>query len=214
MKRFCVLILIIALLCLSSCARKDEANATAIKPTDIAQQPIVSVNSQVITTAPTVGQAPEATPEIPNPPPPVKIELVDMGITADIQPVGKDNEGRMDTIPSADIVAWYEPGSSPGGPGNSILAGHRVWKGKKGKFEYIKDLVKEDEVIIEYQDGKRESFLVTDTYEFSLDEAPDWIMDLGGEPHTTLITCAGTFQKTIGTSDHRYIVVMKRKDQI
>src|SRR5690606_1131997 len=126
---------------------------------------------------------------------PVLISIPELHVEAPIQPVGLDSEGRMDTISSSEIVGWYKHGSRPGQPGNSLLAGHRDWKGKAGSFQHIEKLEIGDEVIITFDDESVEILTVTSNDTYALDEVPTSVMDLSGEEHTTLITCTGYFDK-------------------
>jgi LPXTG-site transpeptidase (sortase) family protein len=140
---------------------------------------------------------------------PEMISIPNLHVEAPIKAVGLDDEGRMATIPSADTIAWYEYGSTPGQVGNSILAGHRDWKGKLGSFRNIEKLNKGDEVSIRFNDGSVKSFIVISNETYSLKDVPEVVMDLGGEERTTLITCAGRFIKEAGGYQNRVVVVLK-----
>lgn len=140
---------------------------------------------------------------------PEMILIPNLHIEAPIQAVGLDNEGRMATIPSPDAIAWYKYGSTPGQVGNSILAGHRDWKGSLGSFRGIERLETGDEVIIRFDNGSAATFKVESNHTYRLNDVPDTVMDLSGESRVTLITCAGPFVKKAGGYQNRVVVVLK-----
>lgn len=140
---------------------------------------------------------------------PIKISIPTFEIEAPIEPVGLDNEGRVDTIPNALTVGWYKFGPSPGAQGNAILDGHRDWKGELGSLRSIERLKPGEAVIIAYKDGSQQTFNVETNNTYSLDEVPESVMELKGEARVTLITCSGKFVKEKGGYQSRVVVVIK-----
>lgn len=140
---------------------------------------------------------------------PVRIAIPTFEIDAPIEPVGLDNEGRVDTIPDASTVGWYKLGPSPGAQGNAILDGHRDWKGELGSLRPIERLKPGEAVIIAYEDGSRQTFSVESNNTYSLDGVPESVMELSGEARVTLITCSGRFIKEQGGYQSRVVVVIK-----
>ncbi|WP_141505098.1 class F sortase [Paenibacillus luteus] len=140
---------------------------------------------------------------------PVKIEMPSFGISALIQPVALDNEGRVDTIPDASVIGWYKYGSAPGAEGNAILAGHRDWKRKKGSFHSIEHLRIGETVAIEYEDGSSQEFKVVSNDVYLLDEVPNSVMQLDGNARVTLITCTGKYNKVKGGYQSRAVVILE-----
>ncbi len=167
------------------------------------------------TPAPTL--APSDTP-LPTPSPtpyvqkiPVRIYFTGYERQADIYPVGVTEDNAMDTLDSAKDAAWYQYGPSPGEPGNALLNGHVKWKGELGTFSILKEMKVGDEIVIEYEDGSFKYFEVTNLDTYLLDEIPSSVMDLSGESRTTLITCLGDYDTSIGTSRSRVVAVCKEK---
>ncbi len=172
---------------------------------------------------PTAGSSPAPTPTIPptlaplvDLEDPVKIYFndADPQVACEIRPVGITPEGAMGAISSATIAGWYKDGVSPGEAGNALIDGHVRWKGKTGTFSILKDMVPGDEVAIEYADGTFQYFETVSVDIYLLEEVPPEVMELdfGGEPRITLISCLGDYDRSLGTSRSRVIVVCRRKN--
>jgi len=180
--------------------------------------PAVTPSPNVFQT-PIPSQKPQETPApSPSPTPyvkvaPIRIYFTDAEVMADIFPVSIIEEGeragQMDTIDDPDVAAWYEPGVSPGGPGNAIINGHKSWEGKIGRFSVLWDMQVGDEVAIEYADGSLAYFYAVSVDFYPYDAVPDEVMSLEGESRVTLITCHGDFDRNAGTSEERCVVVLK-----
>jgi len=138
----------------------------------------------------------------------IMVDTEGMKIEADIVPVGRDSSGKMDTTHEPFGVAWYEPGSSPGWPGNAILAGHNVYNGTPGSFADLYTLFPGNEVRIEYSDGSQGLFLVQSNNTYHVNSAPASVMELRGDTRVTLIACAGERVPALGGFSHRVIVIL------
>lgn len=169
------------------------------------------------TAAPTL--EPSATPA-PTPVPtpyvkkiPVRIYFTEFERQADIYPVGVAKDGSMATLDSAFDAAWYEFGPSPGEDGNALLNGHVRWKGSLGTFSLLREMELESEAVIEFDDGTFKYFEAVKHDVYLLDDIPPEVMDLEGESRMTLITCKGDFDRKLGTSRSRVVVVFKEKQR-
>lgn len=168
----------------------------------------------VITPAPET-DAPEETP-VPTPyvkPIPTKVYFTDYEISAVVVPVNVV-DGAMETLDSADDVAWLGSGVAPGEAGNALLNGHVTWKKKAGTFSILRDKLKPgDEIAFAYQGGNFQYFEVVSVETFLLDEFPDAYLelDIGGEPRVTMITCLGDWDAGLGTSRSRVVAIAKPK---
>ena len=171
-----------------------------------------------ITPVPTVAPtgAPVATPS-PTPyikPVPVKIYFTERKISADIVTVAKDEDGRMDTVDSASLTAWYEPGPAPGEEGNALVNGHVRWSKVAGTFSILPSLKEGEEVVFEFADGSTKAFTVSYTVYFNFDDpAANQMMDMSGETRVTLISCYGEMNHEAHTSEQRVFVVLVPKVQ-
>lgn len=140
---------------------------------------------------------------------PVKIYFPAYKLSADIHVVGI-KDGAMDTLDSAADVAWLGVGPAPGEEGNAQLNGHVTLDGVAGTFMALRDKLKlGDEVVIEFIDGRIQSFSITLLETHGIDAFPAKFLelDVGGEPRITMITCQGDFDRDIGTSRSRVVAV-------
>lgn len=205
MKKLGVLIFFVLVICVAA----GCSNSMPEQKPSVAAVVEVPVLSGPVTLPATADPSPELTEEETAKRIPVKIELPSLDISAQIQPVGLDNEGRVDTIPDALEIGWYKYGATPGAQGNAILVGHRDWQGQLGSFRNIERLNPADTAKIEFEDGSSKSFKVTSNNTYPLDQVPANVMQLKGESRITLITCAGKFIKEKGGYQSRVIVILQ-----
>lgn len=172
--------------------------------------PTPSTTGTGVGTTQTPAVTPEATPYVK--PIPMRIYFLDAEVMCDIVPVGRieegDNAGQMATVDDPDLSAWYEPGPAPGEVGNAILNGHKSWHGKIGRFSVLWNMKVDEIVAIAFADGSYKYFAVISADFYPYDDVPAEVMNLVSEtPRMTLITCYGDFDRIIGTSVQRCVVV-------
>jgi sortase A len=115
-----------------------------------------------------------------------------------IPKIGLDRELRDDiSQPAIDAGPAHWPGTSmPGGPGNVVVAGHRVSHG--GPFRRVGELRPGDEIRFVTSAGVTR-YVVTELFVVLPDGV--WITDETGSPILTLFTC-----HPIGSSAERLVV--------
>ncbi|WP_374723598.1 class F sortase [Calidifontibacillus erzurumensis] len=139
---------------------------------------------------------------------PVKIEFPNKKIIAPIKPVGLTENGDMDAIDDAKTIGWYENGPSPNMNGNTLLNGHRDWKGTLGTLWKLETYQIGELMTIYYEDGSSDLFALDTLEVYPKDFVPDHYMELGGENRVTVITCAGQFKN--GGYQDRVIAIFKK----
>lgn len=152
---------------------------------------------------------PNATPYIK--PIPVRISFPRFDVVSDVYPVGETPEGNIDTVDSAEDSAWFEPYPAPGEPGNAIINGHVSFNGSRGSFAALKEMVIDDEVIVEFEDGAVKYFEVYRNETYLIEEFPEDYLEPDGEARLTLITCKGDYDRSIGTSRSRVVVLCRER---
>lgn len=121
------------------------------------------------------------------------LSLPAMGVEdAPVEPVGVEPNGEME-IPPADEVGWYRFGASPGEPGSAVLAAHIAYDGVDGVFRRLDRLGAGHEVVVSFDEGSREDYLVTEVVTFDKDELPDDLFARDVAERLVLITCGGEF---------------------
>ena len=125
---------------------------------------------------------------------PATLELPSLDVTAEVDPVGLDDDGGMELPDDVARVGWYAPGVRAGEPGTTVLAGHvdsRV-QGPGALFD-LRRLEPGDPIVV--GDGsERTTWRVTGRTRYPKDELPlDEIFRWDGPPTLVLITCGGDF---------------------
>ncbi len=160
----------------------------------------------------TFGPLPTPTPT-PAPTPrvsPTRIYFPSFEEETPIVPAGIDKKNNMATISEPDVATWYRYGATPGdAEGNAIVGGHVRWSGRRGDFALLHDIIVGDSVLVTLDNGEEREFTVAFKETYMLDDVPEWVMDLRGEGRLTLITCAGDYDYSIGTSEARTVVVCR-----
>ncbi len=129
--------------------------------------------------------------------------------TCPVDPVGYNSHGQMDTVHSAFRAGWFMYGGDPVHGGNTLIAGHNRYSGRKGWFSLIQEgkIQPGDVVVVELNSGDYTYFMVDSVTTYEYDAVPDEVMNTGGRPRLTLITCLGDYSSVIHTSRHRVIAV-------
>ncbi len=148
---------------------------------------------------------------------PVKIYFTRQEMSADI--IGLPMIREENTIRPADAddhltAAWNSDGPVPGEPGIAHINGHISKDQVLGTFHVLRDdMVEGDEVAIEYADGSVLYFEVEVVMTYSLEEFPSQILYpiFEGDPLLSLVTCAGDYDRSIGTSQSRVLAMARLK---
>ncbi|MEV7684092.1 sortase [Streptomyces sp. NPDC088341] len=147
--------------------------------------------------------------EVTDPPSaPVRLRVPVLGLTADVLPLGVDDNGALDApgFRNAMKVGWYALGPRPGERGPAVLVGHRdapanpgsvpVRNGrdniKNAVFAKLGRLLPGDLVETELGDGRRLPFRVTEVNTYPTKNFPTDVV-YGPVPNSQLrlITCGG-----------------------
>jgi LPXTG-site transpeptidase (sortase) family protein len=138
---------------------------------------------------------------------PVRLVIPSIGVDAPVASFGLNPDLTMPAPQEAGLTAWYTFSAAAGVPGNAVLAAHRDWQRQRGVF-YALDAVRDgDEVWL--QDGLDGWYLYRVVWSTSLpdDRAPVAAITAPTEhPAVTLITCSGTFSRTVGAYLERRVV--------
>ena len=153
-------------------------------------------------------------PALPQPPPvvqaapPSTLTIPKIGVSAPVEYVATDAQGRMGVPENYWNVAWFQPGTVPGQPGNAVVAGH-VDSAQLGPVVFwdLKNLVPGDYVYVTATDGTELTFQVTDVATYAVNDAPlQRIFGSTSERNLNLITCEGIFDPNARDYDKRRVV--------
>lgn len=140
---------------------------------------------------------------------PVLVSIPSIKLNAPVVEVGLNNKGEMD-VPSGDTndVGWYKHGTVPGNEGSAVLDAHvfaalkNLRYAKVGDSIYVKDAV-----------GATRNFIIRSSMVYRLAEVPrELLFNRTGGKYLHIITCAGSFDKSTNTYDHRLIVYAELVD--
>jgi len=137
-----------------------------------------------------------------------RILIPNVEIDAPIVVKGVDAQGVMQSPDNAYDVAWYDFTARPGSGSNAVFAGHVDYVNVgPAVFWRLKDLVSGDPIEVRYDDGTVVNYKVTAINTFDADTAPvDQIVGPTAVDSITLITCAGTFNRSTQQYDKRLVV--------
>jgi LPXTG-site transpeptidase (sortase) family protein len=126
--------------------------------------------------------------------------------------LGVDGNGTMQSPTNPVDVAWYRFSARPGQVGNMVMAGHVDYANYgPAVFWFLQDLVPGDEIRVTTETGAVYSYRVTSLATYPEATAP--VAEIVGPTDTemlTLITCAGTFNRSSRAYDRRLVVRAER----
>lgn len=142
---------------------------------------------------------------------PSHIKIPSIGVDADIEYVGKKDDGSMETPKSFRNVGWYTLGSKPGSAGNAVMAGHvNNALTTSGVFEHLSDVKVGDYVTVADSAGKTLIYIVSQTAQYNIDSAPvSDIFSQTGPSQLILITCDGAWDEAAKSYNKRLVVYAK-----
>ena len=190
-------------------ATAPVASVVTLPPTT-STPPIADSDSTTTTTRPEpllqaeAGRLPEALERNE----PVSIAIPALGIEAPIIALGVDDEGRMDIPRDVDEVGWYRYGPTPGEGGSAVLSAHVDSRSQgPGVFFRLGTLTPGDVIEVVSEEGTQ-AWVVRAVQTVEKDELPlDRVFARDGEPVLTLITCGGSFSRSLNSYDSNVVVV-------
>jgi sortase (surface protein transpeptidase) len=139
---------------------------------------------------------------------PTRVRIPAIDVDATVIDLGLTEDRRLEVPEDISVTGWYTGRSVPGEDGPSVVVGHvdsRV--AGKGVFYSLGDLVEGDTVEIERSDGTIAAFRVTDVSLVPKDEFPtEQVYGSTPEPTLRLITCGGTFDRSVRSYEYNVIV--------
>jgi sortase (surface protein transpeptidase) len=144
----------------------------------------------------------------------VRVHLPGIGVTAPVRAVGVDARGDVAIPERVDSVGWYRYSAAPGtSAGSTVLVGHVDSAASgAGAFFRLRDLGRDDRVVLDLAGGRRLSYRVVSRAEFPKTSVPlPDLFSLAGPARLTLITCGGSFDAAVGSyRDNMVITAVPR----
>ncbi|MBV9120663.1 MAG: class F sortase [Chloroflexi bacterium] len=139
-----------------------------------------------------------------------RLQIPSIGVDAPLITLGVDRDGVMQVPDNGRDVAWYNFSAPPGSAGNAVLAGHvDTATSTTAVFSRLKDLKPGDKLDIAGA-GKQIDYEVFWSKQWPDATAPLALI-LGNAPSATLtlITCAGTWDRSAQNYSDRLVVRAK-----
>lgn len=141
---------------------------------------------------------------------PIQISIPKINVTASIESVGNDDQGRMDVPKGVQNAAWWNLGALPGAGGNAVISGHLDnYLQEPAVFWRLRELAEGDTITVRDARGVDHTFEVVNAATYAHNEVPlDVIFGDAVQirPNLILITCEGTWDETDRNYDQRYVV--------
>lgn len=139
---------------------------------------------------------------------PVNLIIPSIKVSSTIEYVGLTPAGAMDVPKNQANVAWLQTGTRPGETGTAVIDGHYGWKDKKpSAFDNLYKLRPGDKILVKDDKGVDIYFVVRELkrYSYSANAKAVFISD-DNKSHLNLITCEGTWNKTLKGFSTRLVV--------
>ncbi len=144
---------------------------------------------------------------------PVSLSVPSLDIVADVAGVGVDTSGSMEIPDDENTLGWYRFGPSPGESGSAVIAGHLDDIRGRAVFFDLKNVEIGAEIMVTMQNGENRRFIVTTKERYPATDLPsDTMFARDGEPVLTLVTCAGSWDRSAGRYTETAVIVAKPVD--
>lgn len=140
------------------------------------------------------------------------LNIPKIGISANIESVGIDNQGRMDVPKLPEDAGWYNQGFRVGQKGSAVIAGHLdTSTGAPAVFYNLNQLEAGDEVTVIGTDNKEIRFKVFKKDLFDFDKIPlEQVFASQDRVGINLITCNGSFDAASKNYSKRLVVYTEK----
>ncbi|MET0812643.1 MAG: class F sortase [Microbacterium sp.] len=138
---------------------------------------------------------------------PVGISIPSIGVESALESLGLGANGELTPPVDFDLAGWYDGGVVPGAIGPAIIAGHVDSVTAPAVFSRIGELAVGAEILVTMSDATVLVFVVTGSAQSAKSNFPsDAVYSNVPAPELRLITCAGSFDSSIGHYTDNLIV--------
>ncbi|GAA1914078.1 class F sortase [Microbacterium aoyamense] len=138
---------------------------------------------------------------------PVSVSIPSIGVDSTLESLGIGASGELEAPVDFDLAGWYAGGVVPGAIGPAIIAGHVDSVTAPAVFSRIGELADGAEILVSMSDATVLTFVVTGSAQSAKSNFPsDAVYSNVPAPELRLITCAGSFDSSIGHYTDNLIV--------
>lgn len=130
---------------------------------------------------------------------PVRLRIPAIGVDSGMESLGVDAGGQLSPPVDYDSAGWFSAGVVPGRIGPAIIAGHIDSATGPAVFAEIGALAVGEQVLVDMSTGDTLTFVITGSEQSPKAEFPTSdVYSNVPRPELRLITCAGSFDRSIG----------------
>jgi sortase A len=137
---------------------------------------------------------------------PAQLVIPSIGLNAEVEWVEVDQQGNLGVPSDPARTAWYQAGPAPGEQGDAVIDGHLDWTTGPAVFWRLDQLQAGDEIDVFSENGDQLRFTVTEKGHYPYDSHPSGLFSTQGPRRLSLITCAGSWDRSQRTYLERLIV--------
>jgi hypothetical protein len=140
-------------------------------------------------------------------PTPLQVRLPSIGVDSRLVPLAVDPAGALVPPEDTATAGWFAQGTLPGAVGPAVIAGHVDSYRGPGVFFRLSRVAPGDVVLVDRSDGSTLSFTVTGVDRYPKQTFPtDRVYGPTSEPELRLITCGGTFDRSVRSYEDNVVV--------
>lgn len=141
---------------------------------------------------------------------PVRVVIEKIGVDAALEQMGIGPDGKLDAPKERLNAGWYTGGARPGERGTAVIDGHLDLAGQPGVFWRLNEVRPGDTIAVTDAEGVTRRFSVDTAHVYDVQTAPlHEIFGQSQDERLHLITCAGTWDTSLGHYDKRLVIYAK-----
>lgn len=130
---------------------------------------------------------------------PVRLRIPSRRIDTPLTRLGLAADGTIAAPREWQVAGWYDQGPRPGQKGPAVIVGHIDSKAGPAVFFRLPELTRGEAVYVDRQDGSTVRFRVSSRRQVAKDRFPaKELYSPGLQASLLLITCGGTFDRSVG----------------
>jgi len=138
---------------------------------------------------------------------PQSLTIPKLKLDTTVIPTGLNPDRTLAVPDDAREIGWYDK------TGPTVLVSHNEWKGVKGLFYNLKSLTPNDVITITDKTGIATEYVINAVEAYDIDKFPtNKVYKQGGKESIRLITCHGTYDKSIKRYTQNLIVFATAKE--
>lgn len=145
-------------------------------------------------------------------PPPVRIEIPGIGVSAPVDAAGLNGDGTLQVPADFARTSYYTGRPVPGDAGPAVIVGHVDSRRGPAVFSRLRELQPGGEIAVHRADGSQVAFVVERSKQVPKDAFPtEEVYGPTPDPTLRLVTCGGSFDRRTGHYRDNIVVFLRMK---